>query len=271
MIKKIASLFTILLLVGCSNQGLSGSTLPSSWDHQSEQVSRMLDSTVLLLDDSQAPHPQMVRRERTLASCSGIWISRRQFITAFHCVQRQREIPISVISNLGILESRMTVPDTSSHLNLRRQYSTYRDYRRLNYKQMPLMRREARVVKEDLLRDMVMLRVEGQFPQHSVAQVARQNRTYDAPIISVGHPGGLPYVITRGRITRPSWYMPDSSRLGNVRLLQVADAEIFYGSSGGPAFNEDGFVTGMNVVVMRGQSYLAGSIPSSEIRDFLER
>lgn len=85
-------------------------------------------------------------------------------------------------------------------------------------------------------------------------------------VVVVGHPRGFVYTVTEGIVSHPD-------RIGAMSPLQhwtQISAPVFYGNSGGPAFNSSGEIIGI-VSFMMGAPHLAGIVHISELHAALER
>jgi S1-C subfamily serine protease len=142
------------------------------------------------------------------AYCAGVWIGPHRILTAAHCVVDEIEVYFAVPQDTR----GATYEIHDSHL--------------------------ARVAKIDTVLDLAVLDAAPTAHVHGVAPLAE--RVADGALVwTVGSPRGLPFVVSMGVV--------DGKRsVGGVEgeFLMVTSSA-FFGSSGGPAFDEYGRVVGI--------------------------
>ena len=166
--------------------------------------------------------------------CSGVWVG-NQILSAAHC---------------RVEESNVL------------QYAAYRMYsEQLNQWVSKL---QANVAFVDVEQDLLLLDPVGPLPAHNSAAVAPRRPYKGEVIYPFGHPWGLPYYFSQGIII-------DERRVGALYANQVFslhNAPLFPGMSGGPVFNFEGDVIGINSFYTFRQENIAGMVHVESIRTF---
>ena len=122
---------------------------------------------------------------------------------------------------------------------------------------------EAKIVGIDTTSDLAVLKIEGKDKKNSFTPVvfgnANEARIGDI-VLTFGNPFGLGVSVSMGIISAKS----RNIGLGEQQYLQT-DAAINQGNSGGPMFNTDGEVIGVNsaIFTMEGASGVGFSLPSN--------
>jgi serine protease Do len=106
----------------------------------------------------------------------------------------------------------------------------------------------AKVVGTDPVADLAVLKVDAGHPLPSVPFGDSNKAHVGDWVISVGNPFGLGGTVTAGIVSASGRDVPSEDRSAYVDYLQV-DAPINQGNSGGPTFNEDGQVIGINTAI----------------------
>jgi serine protease Do len=106
----------------------------------------------------------------------------------------------------------------------------------------------AKVVGTDAIADLAVLKVDAGHPLPSV-QFGDSSKTRVGDwVLSVGNPFGLGGTVTAGIVSANGRDVPSEEHSAYVDYLQI-DAPINQGNSGGPTFNEDGRVIGINTAI----------------------
>jgi serine protease Do len=106
----------------------------------------------------------------------------------------------------------------------------------------------AKVVGTDPVADLAVLKVDAGHPLPSVPFGDSGKAHVGDWVISVGNPFGLGGTVTAGIVSASGRDVPSEDRSAYVDYLQV-DAPINQGNSGGPTFNEQGQVIGINTAI----------------------
>jgi len=106
----------------------------------------------------------------------------------------------------------------------------------------------AKVVGTDAIADLAVLKVDAGHALPSV-QFGDSGKTRVGDwVISVGNPFGLGGTVTAGIVSANGRDVPSEEHSAYVDYMQI-DAPINQGNSGGPTFNEDGRVIGINTAI----------------------
>ncbi len=106
----------------------------------------------------------------------------------------------------------------------------------------------AKVVGTDSVADIAVLKVEAGHPLPSVQFGDSQKARVGDWVVSVGNPFGLGGTVTAGIVSANGRDVPSEEHSAYVDYMQI-DAPINQGNSGGPTFNEDGKVIGINTAI----------------------
>lgn len=117
------------------------------------------------------------------------------------------------------------------------------------------------VVKDDKEDDLAL--VQCKLGYHPVAKVALKNPEPGQDLHIVGHPAHRDWTYMHGYV---SGYRDDVGHRPHVMQVQ---APIFYGNSGGPAFDNEGLVVGITSMLSTGVPNLGWFIPAHELQAFL--
>lgn len=141
--------------------------------------------------------------------CSGVWLSDKVFITAYHCVRDEDEVQYVAFGEFSLGK---------------------------------LIVRDATVYATDDVNDLALVRVTGEAPEHLVARLAWTARVGEDLDI-VGHPVGIMWSYIHGYVSQSRF---GESGVGKVMtdVIQVS-APVFFGDSGGGAFNKRGELVGI--------------------------
>jgi serine protease Do len=106
----------------------------------------------------------------------------------------------------------------------------------------------AKVVGTDPVADLAVLKVEAGHPLPSVPFGDSTKARVGDWVVSVGNPFGLGGTVTAGIVSASGRDVPSEEHSAYVDYLQI-DAPINQGNSGGPTFNEEGQVIGINTAI----------------------
>jgi len=204
--------------------------------------------------------------------CTGVWVSKVVFITAAHCVEGlnkpveqqilERIVPQSDWEGIGIKKwdpvgqpltyaARVDIQDTETR-TIRGTHP-------------------GRVLSYDKSHDLALVlatpNTTDAIPTHGVASVATSARVGQEVHI-IGHTIGLWYSYTHGWVAQ---IRPNALNACEepVNALQIS-APVFYGNSGGGAFNEDGELVGVMSWIRKGGPNLGFFIKYDEVNRFLQ-
>ncbi len=124
----------------------------------------------------------------------------------------------------------------------------------------------AELIIKDVYKDLALLKIARRTPY---APLARWHSTkVGEDVIAVGSPLGFAWSVSRGIVSATN------RRLGGPTNVNQVDASVNPGNSGGPLFNMDGELVGINVSIISpvpAFTGLAFSVSIEEIRQFLFR
>jgi S1-C subfamily serine protease len=166
------------------------------------------------------------------AFCAAVWVAPRRVLTAAHCVQ----------------ESKWVV-DGKTHVQ-----------------EHDLDILEAHVLKVSKHQDLALVDVLSPLP-HDYANVAMFWHQGEELSI-VGHPGGEKWVFLRGWIEKSLLYSGPFDDDNDVAFLRV-QAPIWYGNSGGGAWDDKGQLVGIASMMSGEQPNCAYFVSAEEIHAFL--
>lgn len=123
-------------------------------------------------------------------------------------------------------------------------------------------RLEAGLVYKDEQKDLALLKVKGKF---SAAVLSSRKLKLGQEVIAVGNPEGQEFSTSHGIISHLNRDIGDSFTFTQI------DAPINSGNSGGPLFNMDGELIGINARKWAGSDGLGLAISPNTIREFLSQ
>jgi hypothetical protein len=157
----------------------------------------------------------------SLASCSGVLLSRDLVLTASHCVSDEDEC-----RNLAYVQAFANAKaspwtgfgPTDVHVCGRLEWSN------------------SDVGAEGTARDVALVRIEPPVDSFSAPVIRKTPLAVGEPLVTASYPAGLPLKLDDGGSLR-----------GQVDDYLMADIDAFGGSSGGPVYDRDGALTGLLV------------------------
>lgn len=272
--KILGLLFGVSLLVGCGASGPFGHLSKLSTQ---QMVSHEGNSTVALVYTNNDNLDTKVSDVRPI--CTAVWLDDTHILTAFHCAkgiqedlqdkQDEKEKNTPACGGIAAL-LHMCDPDApAKHTVVELQglpmhYVTWAESEGMGHE--PTGIHLSKLVGWDKDHDLALLEAQGRaIPKHETAEVAEAVPGMGEPIHTVGHPKGLYWTFLEGTVAGYLQSVPHDEKLGPALQLQVP---IYFGNSGGGAFNEYGQLIGIADFLMRVPSE-GFYVPVVTIREFL--
>lgn len=187
--------------------------------------------------------PAKVKDAELRAYCTGIWVNHDTILTAAHCVEVHKPQLYKIIESFG-LPLPVGAPAWSA-VGDKLQYSTYDDIQDAPLKKVRTTR-NCTVFAVDKEDDLAVIKVDtnqlGDLANHEVAVIASSIQVGD-DIHIMGHPGGVLWTYARGSVARIRDAYPNADE-NKVDTLQIS-APVWYGDSGGGAFDSNGHLVGV--------------------------
>lgn len=155
-------------------------------------------------------------------SCSGVWVGDNHIITALHCAWDERTFQSTEDSTVAVNTVISGIKyDTPEHFSNSGFIGTL-----------------TKVVYSQEC-DLLVLRTDSTAPSHPVARFRLNPLEAGEPVQTVGHPGTLAWVYTKGymAVTDSQFMSDDSSNIANIN--------IGHGNSGGGLFDEHNYLVGI--------------------------
>lgn len=123
----------------------------------------------------------------------------------------------------------------------------------------------ARVVLVNPVRDIALLKAEGDFSAlPEIALSALDEVTIGQKINVAGYPFGMPFTVTEGTVSSPRQLLNDSYYI-------QTDAAVNPGNSGGPMFNDNSELVAITVSKLNNADNMGFGIPVSSLRELLDQ
>ncbi len=185
--------------------------------------------------------------------CAGVWIDRNTFVTAEHCIDNfgkpaetkvleelHKQLPPELAGLLPVTPRW----DPTGHTG---EYSAFGDVYDTETGTHVRNVHPCKVLATDWVHDLALVRattdaMNPKVPDHAVAPLATDTRVGDEVDI-VGHPVGMWWSYTHGWVAQ---IRPNMRNVDNrpTNLLQIS-APVWFGNSGGGAFNSSGQLVGI--------------------------
>jgi hypothetical protein len=215
-----------------------------------------MDKTVALVhfidkeDDEVSPESD--EPSKMVSYCAGVWVSKDVVVTAGHCVEdlgRPPPPPDFVMQMMIAVLTGQPPPELPDWDPTGQPvyYSAYGDVKNEHGGKKFRSYHDARVLSFDKKHDLALVKADGSnadlpIPQHLVAGLAREVHVGEDLQI-VGHPIGQWWTYIKGTVSaiRIATEGTDNRILDAVQV----SAPVFFGNSGGGAFNSDGDLVGI--------------------------
>lgn len=167
--------------------------------------------------------------------CTGVWISETNILTAHHCINGLLEVLNEDKEDADKLEAKdIVVP-----------YILENEVVNVGELSAAIHFSKVEAVSDDTEADLALLKVinPASVPNHNIAKITHKAPEIGEHINVVGHPKGLYWSYISGVVSAYRQSIP-SYELNNGPYMQIS-APIFFGNSGGGAFNDDGELVGI--------------------------
>ena len=251
---------------------------PRSIEHDTAFVGSLIGKTVALEhfvvqndDDTYSEvEPDMSGAELHVY-CAGTWISPTEILTAFHCIRDRKgphtpppsPVPDDIMMLILGLQSQVENDPTDAVV----YYSQRNDIDEQAPEKHVFW--TAKVERFDKLHDLALLYVPKgeEHPSHASASLAK-SVSEGARLHIIGHPARVLWAYMQGYVS--AWRMVEAPNGddGKVQMMQV-EAPIYYGNSGGPAFDDAGHLVGVCSERSTRVPNLGLFVPLDRIRTFL--
>ncbi len=203
--------------------------------------------------------------------CSGVWVSEDRILTAYHCIEdlhgpnyvppSAEAVPQGILQLFGL--STPENDPTGAEVLYAGRDDIKTDAPGIHFDYW-----RGKVLKGDKFHDLAVILVNKEHPKHESASVA-WGAAVGEEINIIGHPAGAMWTYEHGYVAafRPDHPSPDGSKK-SMTMIQV-EAPIWFGNSGGPAFNQRGEIVGITSQLRRGVPEMGFFVPFSAIRSFL--
>ncbi|MCD4785038.1 MAG: trypsin-like peptidase domain-containing protein [Candidatus Eremiobacteraeota bacterium] len=162
-----------------------------------------------------------------------------------------------IISSDGLILTNQHVIDHAKNITVKVDTSGNGDEKQIR-------EYEAKVVGEDKLTDVAIIKIEGD--NLPAAELGDSDKARVGEwVVAVGNPLGYEHTVTIGVLSAKGRNLPTMFDREYPNLLQT-DAAINPGNSGGPLANLDGKVIGMNTIVSASGQGIGFSIPINKIK-----
>lgn len=283
---------SVILGSGCAS--ISSSVVPPGVKQElriklssSELISMEGGSTVALMGYHDDKETTVTTGYRPF--CTGVWVDDKHILTANHCVEGEqewqqerldkrkeanKEEPKSLQELLQRLfgGGNLEEGDTIEKMGLKVHYIVEKEV--MGVAAEPSGWHLSKVVAFDSEHDLALLEAQGQLlPPHKIAKLAGETPALGEHVNLVGHQTGLYWTYMEGMVSayRDAEHYQrlsagrDKDSKGPYMQLQ---APVFYGNSGGGAFNDYGELVGIAVRITRAPN-VAFYVHRDTIKSFL--
>jgi hypothetical protein len=174
------------------------------------------------------------------AICGAVWVSHDELATVAHCVKDVGRPPVT--DELEKLEEALGMKPPWNAVGKAAHYSDVVGASHPPFAQYPIV-----IIKVDLENDLALLKVPmdsmgySLIPPHDVARLATREIHKGEELDVIGSTVGLPFTYSHCYVAA----VREPGSVGNYfRVIQVS-GPVYYGNSGGPAFDSAGALVGM--------------------------
>jgi len=191
------------------------------------------------------------------AYCAGVWVDDDKIITAFHCVRN--DVPDLTI--LGIPDGFWDLDD-----ELGKEVSFVVQDEVTSWESDIGSLHQATVIDYDKEHDLALLVATVGYPGHETAPIAHYTPVSGQHLNIIGHPSGVWWTFSSGYVSayRDGEWVPEKAG----PLVQVT-GPVWFGNSGGGAFDDEGNLVGIASFLIRGTPEMSFFIAPEKIDSLL--
>lgn len=191
--------------------------------------------------------------------CTGVWVGPKTILTAHHCVQAVAD---HIAKKTEGLEGGGPIDVMGTPIHFIQENEV------MGLGEEPSALHLGGVVYDDEDHDLALIRALGKaVPEHDIAEVASQSPAIGEKIHIVGHQKGLYWTYMEGTVAAYRDELSLDSPMGPWMQLE---APVYFGNSGGGAFNSDGELIGISSRIARAPS-VAYYVHVDSIRKLLDK
>lgn len=127
---------------------------------------------------------------------------------------------------------------------------------------------QARLLGSDVNMDVALLALEGKQRWPHVSLGSSTEARVGDWVVAMGNPLGLGHTVTAGIVSGKGRILHHDRLFGSDDFIQT-DAAINQGNSGGPLFNLNGEVIGMNTAIIQGANTIGFAVPMDAIKEII--
>ena len=202
--------------------------------------------------------------------CSAVWVSKDKILTAFHCVESLGRPPMNIHDMVVKMLTGVSPKWDPTGQPL--TYSIYGDVEEAHGVKIRTVR-DATVYAIDPEEDLALIQAtpdeEGKLPQHEFAVITQQEVHLGDDLHIVGHPSGQWWSYTHGYVSQHRSQIKNASE-NPVDAFQVS-APVWFGNSGGGAFNARGELVGIGSWILTRTPNAGFFIDNDTCRRFLQK
>ena len=225
----------LALIIGC--RGVPIETVKV----EKELIPTLIDGTVALIGE-----------DEVIPYCTGVWIGYEYILTAHHCVAKS----LSDLLEEQILGEE---PDFSTLQLKDIKYVVKSDIEK-DFEKSSVYRKGL-VVGLDPENDLALIKADGQVPLHAIIPLSNKVKVGDKLHI-IGHVQGLAWTYMEG--------VASAERIREGASLLQVSAPIYFGVSGGGAFNQYGELVGITSFIYKAPN-IGFFVDLKTIKSFLKK
>jgi S1-C subfamily serine protease len=207
---------------------------------------------------------------RVMSYCAGVWINRDTFITAYHCIEDLNRTTVTLELDASTLTPQLS--PVQGPLGAQALYSAFGDVNETALNKA-VKTHSSYVFAIDKQHDLALMRAttdptDPTVPHHPSAAVATSAHVGDQVSV-VGHPHGMWWSYVHGYVgaIRPDVSGPH----GDVANVLQVSAPVWYGDSGGGAFDAQGNLIGVCSFLNESIPNMAFFIRFDHVNDLVKR